>query len=101
MRLARRLHGLVQDVQAYALQNGVQRVIGYLLNPRDDAAAAEGAPGTVSLPVSKSVLASRLSLTPEYFSRVLRELEDAGMIRVDRRDIHIIDRPGLANFGVR
>ena len=30
---------------------------------------------TVSLPASKATIASRLSLTPEYFSRVLRELE--------------------------
>ncbi len=96
--LSRRLHGLVQDVQAYALQNGVQRVIGYLLNPRDGDATDNGARGTVSLPVSKAVLASRLSLTPEYFSRVLRELEDAGLIRVDRRDIHILDASRLAAY---
>ena len=32
---------------------------------------------TVSLPVSKATIASRLSLTPEYFSRVLHELEAA------------------------
>lgn len=29
--ISRRLHGLVHDVQAYALHNGMQRVIGYLL----------------------------------------------------------------------
>ena len=77
---------------------GKDRDAGFLLNPRDDAAQDEGTPGTVSLPVSKSVLASRLSLTPEYFSRVLRELEDAGMIRVDRRDIHILDAGRLAAY---
>ncbi len=82
--LSRRLHGLVADVQAYALQSGVQRVIGYLL--RD-----AGGPGacTVELPVSKATLASRLSLTPEYFSRVLRELEEGGLITVEGRSIHI------------
>ena len=29
--LSRRLHGLIKDVEAYALHSGVQRVIGYLL----------------------------------------------------------------------
>ena len=55
----------------------------------------------MSLPASKATIASRLSLTPEYFSKVLHELESAGLIRIDKRDIHIVDRPGLANFGVR
>jgi CRP-like cAMP-binding protein len=99
--LSRRLHGLVHDVQAYALQNGVQRVIGYLLRDHADAAAPGSTGGeslTVSLPVSKATLASRLSLTPEYFSRVLRELEEAGLIEVDKRDIRILDTRRLAAY---
>ncbi len=52
----------------------------------------------VSLPVSKAAIASRLSLTPEYFSRVLNELETAGLIHVDKRDIHIPDTARLANY---
>jgi CRP-like cAMP-binding protein len=95
--LSRRLHGLVHDVQAQSLQNGVQRVIGYLLRDQPE---AEGAPSqvTVSLPVSKATIASRLSLTPEYFSRVLRELEDARLIEVDKRDIRILDVSRLAAY---
>ncbi len=93
--ISRRLHGLVQDVEAYALRSGVQRVIGYLLRNQavDDSGGGEAF--TVSLPVSKATLASRLSLTPEYFSRVLHELEAAGLISVDKRDIHILDIAGL------
>lgn len=91
--LSRRLHGLVGDVQAYALQSGVQRVIGYLL--RD---AGDDGPCTVVLPVSKATLASRLSLTPEYFSRVLRELEEGELVAVDGRRIHIADVERLAAY---
>ncbi len=96
--LSRRLHGLVHDVQAYALQSGVQRVVGYLLREQviDELHADEAR--TVSLPVSKATVASRLSLTPEYFSRVLRELEAAGLIAVDKRDIHILDSKQLAAY---
>lgn len=114
--LSRRLHGLVHDVQAYALQSGMQRVIGYLLSTPEaspagwppqpapsgrDQEAEGGASGerlTVCLPVSKATVASRLSLTPEYFSRVLRELEDARLIEVDKREIRILDTRRLAAY---
>ena len=96
--ISRRLHGLVHDVQAYALHSGAQRVIGYLLR---DVATEENNSGeafTVSLPVSKATIASRLSLTPEYFSRVLHELEAAGLVRIDKRDVHIFDPKRLASY---
>ena len=114
--ISRRLHGLVHDVQAYALHSGMQRVIGYLLRdlPDDPEQAAEFAhtssgcaatcrPGAsrelrVSLPVSKATIASRLSLTPEYFSRVLHELEAEGLIEMDKRDILIPDAARLARY---
>ncbi len=135
--MARRLHGLVHDVQAYALHSGMQRVIGYLLRdmpgelegvatafdvaddqadcypgcPKqcgscaigaaraDDAGASRSARELrVSLPVSKAAIASRLSLTPEYFSRVLHELEGAGLIEIDKRDIRIPDPGRLARY---
>mgnify|MGYP003591810427 FL=1 len=100
--LSRRLHGLIKDVEAYALHSGVQRVIGYLLGD-DNLDETENASQaiTVSLPVSKAAIASRLSLTPEYFSRVLNELETAGLIHVDKRDIHITDTARLANYQPR
>ena len=96
--ISRRLHALVGDVEAYALHSGLQRVIGYLL--RDQAPEDEASNGevTVSLPVSKATIASRLSLTPEYFSRVLHELESKGLIEVDKRDIRIRDPQALARY---
>jgi CRP-like cAMP-binding protein len=99
--ISRRLHGLVHDVEAYALHSGAQRVIGYLLRCQTSDDCAEGASLTVSLPVSKATIASRLSLTPEYFSRVLHELEAAGLIRVDRREIHILDADRLAQYKIQ
>ncbi|HEX6362623.1 MAG TPA: Crp/Fnr family transcriptional regulator [Albitalea sp.] len=94
--LSRRLHGLVHDVEACALQSGVQRVIGYLLRevPEDEPGEAH----TVSLAVSKATIASKLSMTPEYFSRVLHELQAVGLIRVEGRDIRIVDACRLARY---
>ncbi|HJV63872.1 MAG TPA: Crp/Fnr family transcriptional regulator [Albitalea sp.] len=96
--LSRRLHGLIHDVEAYALHSGLQRVIGYLLRDQPIEDAEAGEVRTVSLPVSKATIASRLSLTPEYFSRVLHELEAQGLIEVDGREIRIVDAPRLAQY---
>ena len=100
--MARRLQGLVRDVEAYTLHSGTQRVIGYLLGDAADAddSASRNAM-TVTLPVSKAAIASRLSITPEYFSRVLGELAAANLIEVNRRQIHIPDPVRLAAHSPR
>jgi CRP-like cAMP-binding protein len=87
--LARRLHGLVRDVEAYTLRSGEERFIGYLLAelPED---AADGA-AEVNLTPGKSVLASRLNMTPEHFSRILHELAADGLIEVNGRSIRVPD----------
>ncbi|MBA4343727.1 MAG: Crp/Fnr family transcriptional regulator [Methylibium sp.] len=97
---SQRMQGLLRDVESYCLHSGLRRVVGYLLDQLDDVAAPcrSGTPLTVSLPVSKAAIAARLSLTPEYFSRVLRELEEAGLISMDRREIHIPDTSRLAHY---
>lgn len=103
--MARRLQGLVRDVEAYTLHSGTQRVIGYLLGDAADAADADDSASrnamTVTLPVSKAAIASRLSITPEYFSRVLGELAAANLIEVNRRQIHIPDPVRLAAHSPR
>jgi CRP-like cAMP-binding protein len=96
--VSRRLHGLVHDVEAYSLHTGLQRVIGFLLRDQVLEDGEAGAVRTVSLPVSKATIASRLSLTPEYFSRVLHELEAHGLIEIDRRDIRILDAQRLSAY---
>lgn len=98
--MARRMHGLVQDVEAYSLHSGLQRVIGFLLRDQELEDGEAGEVRTVSLPASKATIASRLSLTPEYFSRVLHELEARGLIEIDRRDIRILDARRLSEYQV-
>ena len=86
--LSQRLHSLVSDVESYSLLSAKQRVIGYLL--RDDA-AGDGETATVMLPTAKSVVASRLNVTPEHFSRILHELTEAQLIEVRGREVRIVD----------
>jgi len=99
--VSRRLHGLIQDVEAYALRNGMQRLIGYLLRDVEMDTAGGQKAVTVSLPASKATIASRLSLTPEYFSRVLHELEAQQLITIDRREIRILDVEKLLGYGAQ
>jgi CRP/FNR family transcriptional regulator, dissimilatory nitrate respiration regulator len=88
--LSRKLHNLMSDLEAVTLKSGRERVIGYLM--RQEGGAAEGdAPYAVALPVSKAIVASRLNLTPEHFSRILHELVSVGLIEVDGRAIRILD----------
>lgn len=95
--LSRRLHGLVNDVEAYSLRSGAQRVIGYLLREEGDEAGTTGRL-TVTLPTNKNIIASRLNLTPEHFSRILHELSNAALIEVAGRDVHILDVERLRSY---
>jgi CRP-like cAMP-binding protein len=87
--LARRLHGLVRDVEAYTLRSGQERVIGYLLAELPESVTSGEA--EVRLTPGKSVLASRLNMTPEHFSRILHDLAEAGLIEVNGRSIRVPD----------
>ncbi|HEX7156039.1 MAG TPA: Crp/Fnr family transcriptional regulator [Burkholderiaceae bacterium] len=95
--LSRRLHGLIADLEAVSMRSGAQRVIGYLLR-QDEAPAGQGggsAGYSVTLPTSKAVIASRLNLTPEHFSRILHDLSQAGLIAVEARENRILDAERL------
>jgi CRP/FNR family transcriptional regulator, dissimilatory nitrate respiration regulator len=91
--MSRRLHGLICDVESYSLNSGTQRVIGYLLKehpPRDGE--------QIVLKASKSVIASRLNLTPEHFSRILHDLVENKMIDVCGRGITLLDIEKLQTY---
>jgi CRP-like cAMP-binding protein len=89
--LSRRLHQLVADVESYSTRSGTERLIGFLL--RDCNIDAEGGGGVLELqlPVAKGVIASRLNLTQEHFSRILHDLTAVGLIEVQGRRIRVLD----------
>ncbi len=86
--LSMRLHHLITDVESYSLHSGRQRIIGYLLRDNVDRNLRSL---EVTLPTNKGVIASRLNLTQEHFSRILHELADKGLITVAGRKISIPD----------
>lgn len=93
--LALRLHGLVRDVEAYSLRSSAERVIGYLLREDAESTVTSGPRQQVVILSSKGVLASRLNMTPEHFSRVLHDLSAAGLIVVDGKCVRILDAERL------
>ena len=92
--MAMRLHQLMNDVESYSLHSGKERIIGYLLRELAEE-DQKGINVAVTLPTNKGVIASRLNLTQEHFSRILHELSELGLIVVEGRKIHI---PSVANL---
>jgi CRP-like cAMP-binding protein len=90
--LSQRMHGLMCDLESYALRSGTERVAAFLLKQPVQAAAGET---SITLPVSKAVLASRLSLTPEHFSRIMAELSARRLIAFKGRKVAILNQDAL------
>lgn len=96
--LSLRLHTLVQDVESLTLRSSMQRLIGFLLQVAD-VPEGTGGPVEVDLPTSKHIIASRLNLTAETFSRILNELTTAKLIAVQGRHIVVHDIERLLAYG--
>ncbi|MGP1679929.1 MAG: Crp/Fnr family transcriptional regulator [Burkholderiales bacterium] len=95
--LSSRLHRLMSDLENDSLRSGTQRVIGYLLSGSDENSAA-GCALEVTLTANKGVIASRLSLTQEHFSRILHDLAARSLIEVHGRSIRIPDVARLRSY---
>ena len=93
--MARRLQGKVQDIAMLSLQSATQRIIAYVLGAIPDAEAPAGPSTRVELPALKQVLASRLGMTPETFSRAMRTLAGEGLLSVDGSVVVIPDIAAL------
>jgi CRP/FNR family transcriptional regulator, dissimilatory nitrate respiration regulator len=89
--LSQRLRRFVTLVEDLSLKDVPARLAVRLLN----LAEAQGS-DTVVLPVAKGVFAAELGAAPETLSRLLRKLQDAGMIAVAGRRITLRDRARLA-----
>jgi CRP-like cAMP-binding protein len=92
--LSIRMHQLVQDIEMLSLQSCTQRFIGYLLQISADAPDASN----ITLPASKTTIASLLNLTPETLSRTLAKLQQLELIEVNGKDVMITDVKKLRRY---
>ena len=95
--LSQRLHYLMEDMEGYSMHSGLQRIIGFLLRDEGDGTLSE-ARFEVTLPAAQGVIASRLNLTQEHFSRILHELVAKGLIEVRGRTVVILDVQKLRTY---
>ncbi|WP_095148361.1 Crp/Fnr family transcriptional regulator [Pseudomonas sp. Irchel s3a18] len=84
------LHQRLKDIDTLTLSNASRRVINFLLQEHDPDN------GQVVLQVSKRLVASKLGIQPETFSRILHRLVESGLIAMERRTIHILAQDLLA-----
>lgn len=85
-----RIQSLLEGMYACCLRTAEQRVVDYLMQ-NAEALASDQMQAVVNLPANKAVVASSLNLSPETFSRQLHQLENNGVVRVDRHSVHIFD----------
>lgn len=83
--MSQRLRGLIREIDELSLSSATCRVAGYLLSKSEP----EGR--SFDLEVPKQTLASRLSVQPETFSRIVRQLSNQGILAVHGSRVEISD----------
>jgi CRP-like cAMP-binding protein len=80
------LHQRVREIEVLTIQNARSRLASYLI---DHIVETDDDEATVRLDLPRHVVASRLSITPETLSRLLRTMSDDGILTVDDRLVFV------------
>ncbi|MCU7930963.1 MAG: Crp/Fnr family transcriptional regulator [Candidatus Thiodiazotropha sp. (ex Codakia rugifera)] len=84
--MSQRLRGLIKEIDDLTLQSATTRMCAMLLRRMEEI----GKPH-FTLPAAKGVLAARLSMKPETFSRILQNLSSKNILNTKGNEIHVID----------
>ena len=84
--VCRHLHARVREIERLTVQNAHSRLVSYLL---DHVVESDDDEATIRLELPRHVIASRLSITPETLSRLLRTLVDEGILTIEDRIIFV------------
>ena len=89
-----RLRKLINEINTLTLHSGTCRVANYFLQhaPEDQE--------SFELETAKGVIAARLSVKPETFSRIMKNLRGEGIISIDGSKITIHDRKALKDLSL-
>ena len=87
---------LIAHIESSTTYSGTERVLDFLIGELP----GEKTQGevTIALPAKKRIIASRLDLTHEHFSRILHELSAAGLLIVQGSKVTIPDVGKLVAF---
>jgi len=89
-----RLHKLVNEIDTLTLHSGSCRVASYLLRRTPQDARS------FDLDTAKYVIAARLSIKPETFSRIIRNLKNQGILSLDGSRVTIHDINALKELSL-
>jgi len=84
--VCRHLHARVCEIERLTIQNARSRLSSYLL---DHIVDSEDDEATIRLDLPRHVIASRLSVTPETLSRLLRVMSNEGVLTIEDRVIFV------------
>lgn len=87
--MSQRLRRLIHEIDELSLRSATCRVAAYLLH------IAPEEVDRFRLEVPKGVVASRLSVKPETFSRIIKTLSQEGILSVHGSEVRIHDRGAL------
>jgi len=89
--MSQRLRMWINEIDNLTLQNATHRLVNYLLYQVPD---EHNNVYEFNFSIPKHVIASRLSIKPETFSRIVHSLNREGLITVKGRTVHIhnVDR---------
>lgn len=91
--LAAQLYGRMNDLENLVFRKAERRVARYLMEVWTDADRPAG--NIIHLPARKGLIASRLHMTKEHFSRTLHELAERGVLLVRHLDVEVTDHEAL------
>jgi CRP-like cAMP-binding protein len=91
--MSQRLRGLIKEIDDLTLQSATTRLCGMLWRQMEQSGSRR-----ITLLAPKGMLASRLSIKPETFSRILSTLSAQGVISVKGAQIEILDPRSLTDL---
>jgi CRP-like cAMP-binding protein len=89
--MAMRIHGLINEIDRFASGSAGQRLVYYLLDLLRDAPDSP----RIHLRAPKNVIASRIGIKPETFSRLLARLKEAEILEVKEEWLTVHDEARL------
>lgn len=92
-QMVRRTQRHLDEIEELTIQNARFRLVHYLLRLQREATNDPSA--AIKLPARKALIASQLAMQPETLSRLFRELERGGFIRVYGDSVSIKDFEAL------
>ncbi|RUM47456.1 MAG: Crp/Fnr family transcriptional regulator, partial [Desulfocapsa sp.] len=89
--LSMRLRRFATQIENLSLKEVPARLAGYLLYLSEE----QNSPNRVMLEISKGQLASLLGTIPETLSRIFARMSGEGLIKVNGKEIDLLDLEGL------